>query len=603
MSLFEALDSQDHSRVDSILAEAQAAGVLQQLLTSQHIRGGTGWPPLHVAVIVGDSQLVTTLLAAGAPVDAEAFGGTALVEAAGLGHSDIVKVLLRCGAAATATAKYEAREWSMLECACSSFSRCSPDAVKELIAAGAASQLTGEALTYTLCEVVCYGVPDILEKFLQVVQLPASTANAGVLTAVEEGRWDMLQLLLHAGAAEGDAVLEAIRQAANGSVKALGVLQDLLAAGAPVDAALDAARGLTALQFAAFLGSVEAVRVLLAAGAATDVRCSFHRTALHYACQKVDITGNKDSRCSSELVGILLAAGAPAGLALYREDQQLRVLHSPLDEAAIAGNASVLHQLCSQLSAEGPGAAGELPAIYWVAMCFAAQRGHVGAMQELFASCSHALYHTPAAGHLGPLRPAAEIVVHIAADTANPAVMECIVLHCSPQLLIATVLVDAAAAIPAAGLLPPGGPVDWSCPEGTSAEMEREAVLLLLRAAVERSDPQSIFAALQPAVDPSNAQPAAAEFGSLEEATAYCKPQLLNQFAQLMSSTYSQLEHQRSTAQWAVHCMCVDVVLQCMAESGSQGDSAYAARGGEVDAAAVMPTCDKTATLVRNLAK
>lgn len=62
-----------------------------------------GWRPLHSACSVGHTQVVDSLLQAGAAVTARnALGATPLHYAASKGHADIVRLLLKHGADATA---------------------------------------------------------------------------------------------------------------------------------------------------------------------------------------------------------------------------------------------------------------------------------------------------------------------------------------------------------------------------------------------------------------------------------------------------------------------------------------------------------------------
>jgi ankyrin repeat protein len=132
---------------------------------------------------------------------------------------------------------------------------------------------------------------------------------------------------------------------------ALKVMQDLVAAGVPVDSA--DAEGVTPFMLAVRNGSIQAVRVLLAAGAAVSARLISGFTALHVASMPTN--GRMLPRPhlhNSELVLLLIEAGVPASVADFKRDQQEGRL-SPLDVAAATGCTAFVEELCRHLSANG----------------------------------------------------------------------------------------------------------------------------------------------------------------------------------------------------------------------------------------------------------
>lgn len=288
-STFAAIAHRDNAVVDSILAEAKAAGLRQLLLEATDHRGMC---PLHAAAERSDSQMVTALLAAGASVDAAAEdGSTALVLAASAGDADSVRVLLSAGAAVDVLPKMP----------------------------GAA------AVTYEYGAVraaVLRGSAKVLQQLLAAVQLPPSTAASVATMAIKPGQQHLLRQLFDAGANKGAALCSAAaacNRPGVDSAPVLKVMQDLLLAGVPVDSQYYISEhGMTPLMFAAACGSVQAVQMLLAAGADATARGTLGQTALHHYAAGTPDPPAHDSR--GALVGLLIQAGVPTSLAELRNN-------------------------------------------------------------------------------------------------------------------------------------------------------------------------------------------------------------------------------------------------------------------------------------------
>lgn len=503
-NMFTALKRIDRPLVRSLLAEAETAGLLQQLLSAVNHKGLS---PLHAAAECDDSQLVSALLAAGALVDAAPAdsGLTALHMAAGKGHLESVRVLLSGGAAVDAAFKAGSRDshkWTALMAA---LCHGHDDVVYELRAAGATLQADAEGDFAALA--IMLDKDDILQPLL--AQLQASTADklAGWTISLDKGH--LLQQLFDAGADKGAALRAAAGQR---SAAALKIMLDLVAAGVDVDAADE--KGRTALHLAAFKGWIQGVALLLAAGAAVD-RCTDPSgfTVLHCATGGGEATaGGRPAESRSIIVELLLQAGAPAGVAKFLGDRQ-KVGGTPLDLAAGAGDAAAVRALCRHLAADGTAAVDQLQAVYGYAMGAAISYGHAGAVRELLAVGADP-NHTTQTGNM------TSTALEYAAYEGSPAVIACFLQQCSPLQLTATVLLDAAAR----GLKPRK---QSDVPQGLD-----QVISSLLRAAVERSDSTSVFTALQPATATSSA---AIGVGKVQSA-------LLGHFARLMVSMCGECE-------------------------------------------------------------
>jgi hypothetical protein len=103
LQLRQAVVDGDTDVVKQLIAEASAAGTLEQLLTAQDGFPGPCWDTgssvLQIAAEQGRTDIVCLLLSAGAPVDAVGqLCRTPLHYAACSGHVDIVQLLLSAGA-------------------------------------------------------------------------------------------------------------------------------------------------------------------------------------------------------------------------------------------------------------------------------------------------------------------------------------------------------------------------------------------------------------------------------------------------------------------------------------------------------------------------
>ena len=262
-----------------LLLELQLSGkdVAQHLncewrLLSIPTSDGVSLPPLAVAAYLGHVDLISTLVGAGAKVDhIDSRGFTALMLAAGPGHTATAQALLQAGA--TVDQQADSRDLTALMHAAMNGHT---DMVQALLAWGARFD---QAIADDRSE--CYGW----------------TALA---FASEGGHTDAVQALLKAGAAVDQAkgycpaaLLQAAEKGNTGAVLAL------LQAGAKVNLAYF---GWTALMCAAQNGHAAAVHALLQAGADFTLADKRGYTALDFA------TANKHE----EVIELLRAHAAAA---------------------------------------------------------------------------------------------------------------------------------------------------------------------------------------------------------------------------------------------------------------------------------------------------
>jgi ankyrin repeat protein len=329
------------------------------------VQGDTKWTTaLQEAVMKGRVDLVNLLVTSGADVNAPAtsrLGGTALQNAAREGNIELVRLLLDAGADVDATSSKR----GMMALAAAAYAM-SPAIVRLLLDAGADTFEQGPAAITEALDSGClesvtlivdrvkssgiagclenfeyyteYGIdPELMSFFLEYELLSDFQALA---YAVTQRDFDLVKVVLDLDADVNDgqhydtdeAEAWVLEMAVTGDE--LEILQLLLEHGAN---SLEKAR---ALQAAAYKGALEAVEVLIDAGADVNASPTFYsiayeqeevRTALQAAAQQ----GHLD------VVRLLLERGAEVERSSISEDEE----GTALQFAAIAGSIVIVNEL------------------------------------------------------------------------------------------------------------------------------------------------------------------------------------------------------------------------------------------------------------------
>lgn len=259
---------------------------------------------LFAATVVGNLEMMRSLISAGAEVENSLFTGnecSLLATASGGGHLDIVEFLLR-------TVENGGR---------------------------------GEAI----CAAAGAGHRDIFETLVQdMVEVDSTTLDDALGSAVFNGHRSIIRRLLDLGASS-DARFYYLNEWTDLELAALrddvDLAKTLLSAGADVNACTEAeGTGTSALQVAAEHGSVALVQLLLGAGADVNAPPSGLGgcTALQSACK-----GGRD-----ETVRFLLLAGAT----ITEKDSTIRRaagFKSGLEYAAMGGHETVVETLLQHI--------------------------------------------------------------------------------------------------------------------------------------------------------------------------------------------------------------------------------------------------------------
>jgi ankyrin repeat protein len=226
-----------------------------------------GETSLGVASHRGCTKIVKTLLDAGADVDAT--NGRALHEASYWGHEEVVRSLIKAGAAVNM--KYNGE--TSLEAA---LHRSRKKIVKILLDAGADS--TSVKNGRALHEASYWGHEEVVHFLIEAGAAVNMKYNGetSLVAASRHGCMKIVKILLDAGAdvnaVNGGALYEASYWGHE------EVVRFLIEAGAAVNLKHN---GETALEVASQRGRAKIVRMLLAAGVDFNVQCG---RALHYAC-------------------------------------------------------------------------------------------------------------------------------------------------------------------------------------------------------------------------------------------------------------------------------------------------------------------------------
>lgn len=287
-------------------------------------RGENGWTALMRAAGSGHTEIVQILLEAGAGVNVrDGNGWTALMKAAGRGHNETVRILLEAGADVNRSDK------SGLTALMVAVKGDHIEVVRILLKAGADVNSRGYSMT-ALMIAAEDGSTEVVQILLQAGADLNLTGYYGtaLMSAVGRGHTEVMQILLEAGAdvnvgnKSGNTTLMYAMWQDNTEV-----VQILLQAGADVNVIGDF--GGTALMGAAERGYVEVVKILLEAGADVNLRDgTYRRTALMkaagaYNVKYIDgeyvryIDGDPvqvSPARHTEVVKILLEAGADVNI-------------------------------------------------------------------------------------------------------------------------------------------------------------------------------------------------------------------------------------------------------------------------------------------------
>lgn len=296
-------------KAGNAMARAIKAGRAEEVETwlqkgfpaNQPLLLGDGWhvpiPPLALAVMEGKAAVVDVLLRNGADANAEIPDvGTPLILAAEEGDVDIMHRLLDAGAKANTVVGSLAG--TPLVSAIAADVKDAMPAVRLLLDYGADVNLAGEDGMTPLMMAAAMERPDVVHALLQhgaKAGMQNAERETALMLAVQEGNDQAVRQLLSSRAypkgkdAHGFSLMQA---AARGGSPA--VISQLLAAGVRVDGALE---------WAAAYGHLEAIEVLLKAGADVEEKNRYGYTPLMAAVVMKQ----------PEAAQLLLSAGASVG--------------------------------------------------------------------------------------------------------------------------------------------------------------------------------------------------------------------------------------------------------------------------------------------------
>lgn len=314
-----------------------------------HDRSPLGRTLLHELAAQGRFLQVPRAIVAGAAVDAPMrssepysaeWGNRPLHYAAREGHTEIVRTLLDAGASVDAA---NLRGVTPLHRAVQVGGRC----VALLLAAGADVNATDQVGRTPLHWAVTYPHVDVVRRLLEAhtrVDARDHEGRTPLHAAAKWGQTEVIDVLLEAGAAVDARAAHDVTPLHSAAMSGrAGAAARLIEAGANVDAVDETQRA--ALHLAAMRGHTPVARALLAGGADVNAIDAFGQTALHEAAR----------RNNTHLAPLLIEAGAT----LDYPDPHGR---TPLHVAARHGRARVFAML-TQLGGdpERPDGQGDTP--------------------------------------------------------------------------------------------------------------------------------------------------------------------------------------------------------------------------------------------------
>lgn len=240
---------------------------------------------LHDKAQFDDAAGVKSLLANGADPNAfNQYGEPPIIIAALMGNEDIVRILVAAGARVDQRDK--SGDTAMLRVI---LSGARPDMVETLLSLGANIEGTNAYTKTTPLLQAAHGTSPnhtAIVKLLLAHHAQVDAANGigetALILALQQGNEASARLLLSAGAnvrlGDRRGTTPLIAAAPNGSAE---IIKTLLAAGAARDARMDDGR--TALSWSTFNGNIPALQVLLAAGSDPNIRAKDGLTPLRDA--------------------------------------------------------------------------------------------------------------------------------------------------------------------------------------------------------------------------------------------------------------------------------------------------------------------------------
>ena len=277
----------------------------------RHQLSGGPLNELHHAVRDGSIEMTVNLLASGRfDIDEASWSGaTALMFAALLGHSEIVRILLnrRANISVVDANGCAALHWSALH--------GRVDATTLLLKAGSDPNAKGSTMGFTPLDMAAaQGYSDTMRVLIEAGADPNSRASDGTTSLYR-------------------AVL----------LEQVDTVKALAKAGADLEAKISTA-GFTPLDAAAHIGRSDTMRVLIEAGADPNHRMLDGTTSLYRAARRGQVG----------TVKVLLRAKANP-LLMYSYPSGATFV--PLDVAAQNGHSEVVHELIEELGIEGCGGA------------------------------------------------------------------------------------------------------------------------------------------------------------------------------------------------------------------------------------------------------
>ncbi|KIW63768.1 hypothetical protein PV04_08746 [Phialophora macrospora] len=316
--------------------------------------------PLSYTARSGTADVAKALLKVGANINSkDKYDSTPLFRASNAGNVDVVKELLGWEPAPDLNIQNKERGWTALHAAYDN-----PEVTRLLLAAGASSSVNDNDGDPPMLLSIIYGYSEVFKCYLKVALenhgVGGESISAAVRCAIEEGREEILQLLIEHGAdvhAENERGTTALHVAAHEG--RFDLLQMLIERGANVHK-ISEHRG-SALMAAAQASALDCVKLLLESGAEVNAEGGRYHSALQAAAvagdpevikvlleHKADpnMVGGEfgtallaaSSTSNTEPIHLLLEAGADPNEKGGRSE-------SPLQKAAFTGTADIVELL------------------------------------------------------------------------------------------------------------------------------------------------------------------------------------------------------------------------------------------------------------------